>query len=77
MGVVNFMITCLKKITIKVKPLIQVVLFVKHTHGVESGIRQPVIQDPRTSEPIDHVIEDQQNVEQPIEQQVEQQVPHE
>ena len=48
-----------------------------HTHEVESGIRQPIIQDPYTSEPRDHVIEDQQNVEQSIEQPVEQQVPHE
>ena len=52
-------------------------LFVIHTHEVENGIRQPIIEDPRTSEPIDHVIEDQQNVEQPIEQPVEQKVPHE
>ena len=51
-------------------------LFVIHTHEVESGIRQTIIYDPCTSEPIDHVIEDQQNVEQPIEQPVEQQVPH-
>ena len=52
-------------------------LSVIHTYEVESGIRQPIIQDPRTFEPIDHVIEDQQNVEQPIEQSVEQQVPRE
>ena len=52
-------------------------LSVIHTHEVESGIRKPIIQDPRTSEPIDHVIQDQQNFEQPIEQPIEQQVPHE
>ena len=52
-------------------------LTIIHTHRVESGIRQPIIQDPRTSRPIDHIIEDQQNVEQQIEQPVEQQVPDE
>ena len=43
-----------------------------HTHEVEIGIRQLVIENPHTFEPIDHVVE-----EQPIEHLVEHQVPHE
>ena len=38
-------------------------LTVIHTHEVEIGIRQPVIEDPHTSEHIDHVNKEQQNVE--------------
>ena len=45
-------------------------LSIIHTREVESGIRQTIIRDPHTSKPIDHVIEDQQNVEQPVEQKV-------
>ena len=42
-------------------------LIVKHTHEVETSIRQPTIEVPHISEPIDHVVEEPQNVEQPIE----------
>ena len=52
-------------------------LTVTHTHAVESGIRQPIIEDPHTSKPMDLIVEEHQNVEQPIERPVEQQVPHE
>ena len=52
-------------------------LIVIHTHEVEMGIRQPVIENPQTFEPVDRVFEEQQNVEQSIEHPVEQQVPHE
>ena len=48
-----------------------------HTHEVETGIRQLVIENPQTFEPVDHVVEEQQNIEQPIENSIEQQVPHE
>ena len=41
------------------------------TNEVETGIRQPTIKVPHTSELIDHVVEEPQNVEQPIEQTVE------
>ena len=41
-------------------------LIVIRTHEVETGIRQPIIEVPHTSEHIDHVIEEPQNVEQPI-----------
>ena len=46
-------------------------LAVIHSHEVEMGIRQPVIKNPQTFEPVDRVIEEQQNVEQPIEHPVE------
>ena len=52
-------------------------LTVINTYEVESGIRQPIIEGPSTSEPMDLIIEEHQNVEQPIERPVEQQVPHE
>ena len=52
-------------------------LTVIHTYEVETGIRQLIIENPQTFEPIDHVVKEQQNVEQPIEHQVEQQVFHE
>ena len=48
-----------------------------HTHEVETGIRQPIIENPHTFEPVDHVVKEQQNVEQPIEYPIEHQVPHE
>ena len=41
------------------------------------GIRQPTNEDPHTSEPVDHVVEEPQNVEQLIKETVEQQLPHE
>ena len=41
------------------------------------GIRQPTIKVPHTFEPIDHIVEEPQNVEQRIELTTEQQVPHE
>lgn len=41
-------------------------LFVIHTHEVESGTRQSIIEDPRTFKPMDLIIEEQQNVEQLI-----------
>ena len=47
-----------------------------HTHEVETGIRQLFIENPQNFEPIDRVVEEQQNVEQQIEHPVEQQVPH-
>ena len=47
------------------------------THEVEMGIRQPTIKVPHTSEPIDHIVEEPQNVEQRIELTTEQQIPHE
>lgn len=52
-------------------------LIVIHTHDVETSIRQPVTEDPRTSKSIDHIIEEQQNIEQPIEHPIGQQVSHE
>ena len=52
-------------------------LTIIHTHEVESGIRQPIIEDPRTAEPMDLIVEEHQNVEQQIERPIEQQVPHE
>ena len=51
-------------------------LSVIYTHKVETGIRQLVIENPQTLELVDHVVEEQQNAEQPIESLVEQ-VPHE
>ena len=48
-----------------------------HTHEVETGIRQRVIENPQTFDLVDHVVEEQQNIEQPIEHPIEQQVPHE
>ena len=48
-----------------------------HTQEVETDIRQPTIEVPHTSEPIDHVVKEPQNVEQPIEQTIKQQVPYE
>ena len=42
-----------------------------HTHEVETGIRQPIIKNPQTFEPVDCVVEEQQNVEQLIEHPVE------
>ena len=47
-------------------------LTVIHTHEVESGIRQSIIEDPRTSEPMDLIVEEHQNVEQLIKRLVEQ-----
>ena len=47
-------------------------LTVIHTHEVETGIRQPVIENPQTFEHVNHVVEEQQNVEQSIEHPVEQ-----
>ena len=52
-------------------------LIVIHTHEVEIVIRQPTIEVPHTFKPIDHVVEEPQNVEQPIEHTVKQQVPYE
>ena len=52
-------------------------LTIIHTHEVETGIRQPVIENPQTFEPVDHVIEEQQKFKKLIEHSVEQQVPHE
>ena len=49
-------------------------LTVIHTHEVESGIRQPIIEEPRTSKPMDLIVEEHKNVEQLIEPSVEQQV---
>ena len=40
-------------------------LIVIHTHEVETSLRQPTIEVPHNSEPIDHVVEEPQNVEQP------------
>ena len=51
-------------------------LTIIHTHEVETGIRQPVIENPQTFEHVDRVVEEQQHVEQSIEHPVEQ-VPHE
>ena len=48
-----------------------------HTHKVQKGIRQRVIENPQTFDLVDHVVEEQQNIEQPIEHPIEQQVPHE
>ena len=48
-------------------------LTIIRTHDVETGIRQPTIEVPLTSELMDQVVKEPQNVEQPIEQQV----PHE
>ena len=48
-------------------------LTIIRTHEVETGIRQPTIEVPLTSELMDQVVKEPQNVEQPIEQQV----PHE
>ena len=47
-------------------------LIALHTHEVESGIRQPIIEDPCTSELMDLIVEERQNIEQPIERLVEQ-----
>ena len=44
-------------------------LTVIHTHELESGIRKPIIKDPRTSKPMNLIVKEHQNVEQ--------QVPHE
>ena len=48
-------------------------LTVIHIHEVETGIRQPVIENPQNFELIDCVVEEQQSIEQPIEHPVEQQ----
>ena len=52
-------------------------LTIIHTHEIETGIRQPVIENSQSFEPVDCVVKEQLNVEQPIEHLVEQQVPHE
>ena len=52
-------------------------LTIIHTHQVETGIRQPIIENPQTFEHVDRVVKEKQNVEQSIEHSVEQQVPHE
>ena len=49
-------------------------LNVIHTHEVESGIRQPIIEEPCTSKPMDLIVEEHQNVKQLIEPSIEQQV---
>ena len=51
-------------------------LIVINIDEVETGIRQPVIKNLQTFE-LDHVVKEQQNVEQSIKHLVEQQVPHE
>ena len=48
-----------------------------HTHEVETSIRQLFVENPQTFEPVDRVVEEQQNVEQLIEHPVKQQAPHE
>ena len=42
-------------------------LAVIHTHEVEMGIRQPIIENTQTFGPVDRVVEEQQNVEHPVE----------